>query len=228
MAAKPHVYATRALQEWLRAQGQLDIRVDGTVGPKTLAAVKEDGGDMSKLLLRSVEELRPKLTLRAATHSDPALEAQVRKQCERFGVAVKPVFAVIGHESNWNPKAKNASGAIGLMQLTRWPIAQWNVDHPEGPTYTRDDRYDVAINIEVGVWYLSFCAKEMGVSPASESPDDWALIYGAFNLGPGAMNLWRAGSYTHESLVDAWSGQSALLKQGGIDRYASNASTLFV
>jgi soluble lytic murein transglycosylase-like protein len=158
---------------------------------------------------------------------DLALEAKVRDECRRQGVAFAPVKALIGHESNWDHSARSGTGAEGLMQLTSWPVRQWNQDHPSGRQYALTDRFDIDINIRIGVWYLTYCANQMKVSASSGAAADWALIYGAYNLGPGAMKLLVSGDVSNAAVVKAWAGQSSFLKQGGVKRYIHNAQSLF-
>lgn len=219
-------HTTRALQEWLRASGY-NLVVDGVIGPKTRAAAAKDGGDIANLLIVEVDKLQPKLSLPVAKPRDEKLVELVRQECARQGVAFEGAERVIDHESRWDPNARSATGATGLMQLTRWPVAQYNLDAGDPMVYSNDDRSDVAANIRIGVWYLGYCARQMGVSPMSGSAADWALIYGAYNLGPGAMKLLVGGNYTHPDVVNAWRGQSEHLKQGGLTRYTRNAEALF-
>lgn len=220
--------ATRSLQEYLRSRGFVGVRVDGTFGPITASAAERDGSDLATMLVSHVQASTPRVTPRAAPVADQKVVAKVRAECRRQGVAYGPTAAIVAHESGWDHSARSPQGAVGLFQLTSWPIKQYNLDvNPRYP-FTMDDRFDIDVNIKVGVWYLKYCAKQMAVDPMSESPDDWARIYGAYNLGPGAMRFLLSGRYDHPVVRDAWAGQSALLKEGGIQRYESNARSLFV
>lgn len=220
--------ATRSLQEYLRSRGYASVRVDGAYGPKTAAAAAADSSELSTLLTSHVQSLAPRVIPRAAVVRSESVVEKVKAECARQGVAFDPVAAIVEHESRWDHSARSSTGAIGLFQLTSWPIRQYNQDVNPRVPFELDDRFDLAVNIRVGVWYIKYCASVMGVDPSGESADDWARIYGAYNLGPGAMKLLVAGRYDHKAVVSAWTTQSSLLKAGGIERYESNAKSLFV
>ncbi len=65
----------------------------------------------------------------------------------RYGLPLPYVLAVVRGESFFDPKAKSAKGAIGLMQVLPSTAADYGVK-PE-------DLFDPAINIDVGVHYLA-------------------------------------------------------------------------
>lgn len=226
MAAEKQKAATRALQEWLRASGASTLKVDGKLGTQTRAAAAAYSSPVTSAILAKVEELTPKVIARSSSPPRPELVSALKAACAKHGVSYARAADVVSHESRWNHSAVSSTGAVGLMQLTSWPIRQWNADGMS-PRLTLEDRYTLATNVDVGVWYLKWCAKFMNVSASSDDPGTWALIYGAYNLGPGAMRLLVGGNYSHREVVAAWQGQSALLKQGGIERYVSNAKTLF-
>lgn len=221
-------HTVRALQEWLRARGQTQVKVDGAYGSQTAAAAAAVDDQISSLLEEAVRASQPRVAVTTSTKRDPRIEALVRDECRKQGVAFEPVAAIIDHESRWNHSARSSTGAVGLFQLTSWPGRQYNLDVRPALPYSNDDRYDLEVNIFLGVWYIAYCARQMGVSPLSTSPDDWARIYGAYNLGPGTMTLLLRGQYDHDAVKQAWAVQSTALKQGGIANYEQNARSLFV
>ncbi|AAG00437.1 P5 muramidase [Pseudomonas phage phi13] len=244
MARAPAVSATRALQEWLQAQGvetvivngvARKLVVDGKMGNITSTAAKQDESPITKMIFDEIVRLSP-VAPRArvsfpSTSNDPdrsVMEQLVRDECAARNVAFERVTQLIDHESGWNhASAISPTGAVGLMQLTSWPIRQWNVDHAVGKQYEQDERYDLRSNIVVGVWYVRRCAEFIGEDPSSTDPMVWARIYGAYNLGPGTMKLLLAGDYQNSNVQSSWRVQSNALKAGGIERYVSNAKSLF-
>lgn len=117
--------ATRSLQEYLRSRGFVGVRVDGTFGPITASAAERDGSDLATMLVSHVQASTPRVTPRAAPVADQKVVAKVRAECRRQGVAYGPTAAIVAHESGWDHSARSPQGAVGLFQLTSWPIKQY-------------------------------------------------------------------------------------------------------
>src|SRR3954454_1146945 len=88
--------------------------------------------------------------------------------------ALSPDFvrAVIQAESAFNPRARSAKGAMGLMQLMPQTAAEYHVL----------DAYNPAENIRAGVAYLK--------SLMTRFHDDVSLALAAYNAGPGAVEKY--------------------------------------
>jgi soluble lytic murein transglycosylase len=92
------------------------------------------------------------------------------------------VAAVVYQESKFNTRAKSASGAIGLMQLTP-ETAHGIAIRTHGSAFHTQDLYDAEINIRYGEWYLKNLFDKYG----SER-----LVLAAYNAGQGNVDRWRA------------------------------------
>lgn len=161
----------------------------------------------------------------SAPNSPPRSEIveAISKYCTLFGVSEKLATTVAWTESKFDPTVVNASGAAGLFQITRWAISQ--VQQSYSKQYfpqPQGGRTDLAFNCMVGIGYLHWCAKWAGVNPLSDSPSDWAKVYGAYNLGPEAFRLWQQGAHSSDTVTKAWSNQAAFLKKGGVSKYLDN------
>ena len=91
----------------------------------------------------------------------------VRPACQRWGVPVAIVLAVLDVESHGYPGATSPAGARGYMQLM--PATAAIYQHP--PT----NPYDPESNIEGGVHLLADLWAKYG---------DWWAVFTAYNAGP--------------------------------------------
>ncbi len=103
--------------------------------------------------------------------ADPRYDPLIRKAAARHGVDVTLVRAVIQVESNYQPRARSAKGAKGLMQLMPATARQYGVSNP----------YDPASNIEAGIRHLK--------SLLDRFPLDLALA--AYNAGEAAVQRFQ-------------------------------------
>jgi soluble lytic murein transglycosylase-like protein len=98
-----------------------------------------------------------------------------------LGYHIEPalLFAIMRQESGFNPNAKSASGAMGVMQLM--PAT--------AHAMARDARMEMsaapAVSMALGQHYLE---RLMDMSAIS---DNLVYVIGAYNAGPGAMEGWQ-------------------------------------
>ncbi len=92
--------------------------------------------------------------------------ALINKYARQHGVDARLVWAVMRHESNFNPQAVSPKGAMGLMQLIPSTAALMGVTDP----------FDPEDNISGGVRYLKQCLARFNNNII------WALA--AYNAGP--------------------------------------------
>jgi TPR repeat protein len=99
--------------------------------------------------------------------------ALVNRYAPEYGVDPKLALAVIKLESNFNPSARSAKNAQGLMQLIPETAARFNVKRP----------FDPEQNMKGGLAYLRWLlAYFEGNVP---------LVVAAYNAGEGAVNRFR-------------------------------------
>jgi soluble lytic murein transglycosylase-like protein len=99
----------------------------------------------------------------------------------RGGFAVDPalVYALVKQESKFDPQARNASGATGLMQLMPGTAASIGGDQ------VRAQLTDPETNLALGQTYVSKLLKDPDID------GDLFLMAVAYNVGPGALTRWR-------------------------------------
>jgi hypothetical protein len=94
------------------------------------------------------------------------LEPAVKKYAAQHGVDEDLVWAVMSHESGFNPRAVSPKGAMGLMQLMPGTASLMGVTDP----------FDPDQNIAGGIKYLELCLSQFN--------QDIALALAAYNAGP--------------------------------------------
>ncbi len=97
----------------------------------------------------------------------------VREQAPHFEIDPQFVLAVIGTESNFNPKAKSPKNAQGLMQLIPETAQRFNVR----------DAYDPVQNIRGGLAYLRWLLAYFEGSVE--------LAAAGYNAGEGAVDRYK-------------------------------------
>jgi hypothetical protein len=102
----------------------------------------------------------------ASSESYRRLEALIKKYAALHGVDEELVWAVIRHESGFDPGAVSPKGAIGLMQLMPGTAALLGVKDP----------FNVEQNIQGGIRYLEMCLARFD--------QDVGLAVAAYNAGP--------------------------------------------
>ena len=104
----------------------------------------------------------------------------VEEKAAEYDVPLSVVYAVIRTESNFDPEAESWVGARGLMQITK-DSYEW-IDYYRGATgATWDDFYTPEVNVDYGVWLLSYHYDLFG---------EWGTVYAAYNAGPNAVKKW--------------------------------------
>jgi len=165
--------------------------------------------------------------------SSPAeVEAAVRAVARRLKIDPDFVVKVFTLESNLDPSAVSPTGAVGVAQLTMAAVRQFNESVRPPVPLTTGDRYNFDVNVLVGVWYLRWCAKAMGLPAAkiaNMSSSDRALVYGAYNLGVGALHdllKVEGGAAVTDRLERAFSAQAKTLIGGGYGSYLKRVEQL--
>ncbi len=97
------------------------------------------------------------------------------------------VYAFVRQESRFNPTAKSAVGARGLMQLMPG-TASFIASDRTLRWSKRADLYDPAFNLKLGQKYISMLLDDNKIN------GDLFLMAAAWNGGPGNLNKWRRGT----------------------------------
>jgi len=104
---------------------------------------------------------------------DCDLDLIIFRAGERAAVDPRLIHAVIQQESRYNPDAKSAVGAKGLMQLM-----------PDtGKRFHCSDLKDEQCNVEAGTKYLAWLLKRFN--------GDVSLTLAAYNAGEGAVDKYK-------------------------------------
>ncbi len=150
----------------------------------------------SMLSLASVGEM-PGLALRlggvAPGQDNDSVQFPIPEWTPRTGWQVDRalVFAFVRQESSFNPHAKSAKGAGGLMQLMPATV------QAIGGRHARDHMNDPETNLMLGQHYLA--------QLLSQDPVNGNLLYlaAAYNAGPGKLAQWinTAGRATNDPLL---------------------------
>jgi len=107
--------------------------------------------------------------------------AVIRAEAERNGLPPALVAAVIDRESGFDPDARSAPGAVGLMQVMP-ETARWIATRPEAPAAPPDRLDDPAVNIAYGTWYLRYLSARF--------PGDRVAALAAYNAGETHVAGW--------------------------------------
>ncbi len=109
-------------------------------------------------------EKKPARIVRSESYQ--RLETLIKKYAALHGVDEELVWAVMRHESGFDPRAVSPKGAMGLMQLMPGTAALLGVKDP----------FNVEQNIQGGIRYLEMCLALFD--------QDIGLAVAAYNAGP--------------------------------------------
>lgn len=108
----------------------------------------------------------------------------VTKYSKEYNVSDELIFAVIKTESNFDPDAESAVGAIGLMQIMPYTF-EWLQTYYDGEiTMDTDSLYDPETSIKYGTRFLAFLLDRY------DNCEETAVA--AYNAGFGAVDEWLA------------------------------------
>lgn len=113
---------------------------------------------------------------------------KIRLTARKYGVDEYLALALVQHESNFNPRAKSRTGAVGLFQLTGSAVRQLGVKKT----------YDVDKNIEYGTRYLKWCLQN------TDTVEE-ALV--AYNAGIGKLRDALADGIPIDSITEKKNGK---------------------
>jgi soluble lytic murein transglycosylase len=105
---------------------------------------------------------------------------EIETAAEYAGVDPKLVAALISVESKFNPVARSAKGARGLMQIM--PDTGYWVSEQKGISLREDDLDQPEINLQLGIWYLGYLFREFN--------GDRVLVLAAYNAGGEKVKGW--------------------------------------
>lgn len=110
---------------------------------------------------------------RANQLPEGGLGALIKKYARQHGVDARLVWAVMRHESGFNPQAVSPKGAMGLMQLIPSTAALMGVSDP----------FDPEQNINGGVRYLKLCLAKFN--------NNVVYALAAYNAGPDNVSKYQ-------------------------------------
>jgi len=110
----------------------------------------------------------------AGAHSGEEFRDLIWKTSLQHGVRPELVYAVAAVESNFDPRAQSAKGALGLMQLMPETATRFGVSDP----------FDPVENVVGGVRYLRYLLDLFG--------GDQRLALAAYNAGENAVQTTRS------------------------------------
>ena len=117
---------------------------------------------------------------------------------DSHGVPHLLAFAVMQTESRFNPGATSWAGARGLIQLM--PATAKGVAKKAGMQVDKNDLYDPATNLDLGMRYLAGLVDRYGGGPGAV-----ALAIPSYNAGAGAVDKWlgQRGNWDLDLFVEA-------------------------
>jgi soluble lytic murein transglycosylase-like protein len=156
MSVKSHRFEGDAIVVTLRSGGEM------TFDRSLIAKIGSDEVPYDEPSMAAAPSEEP-AELAGPTAYDPIIQ----RASTRHGVPERLVKAVIQVESAYQPRARSAKGAMGLMQLMPGTARQYQATNP----------YDPRSNIDAGVKYLRTLLDQF------ELP----LALAAYNAGEGAV-----------------------------------------
>ncbi len=101
---------------------------------------------------------------------------------DRQNVSPALLYAVAHQESHFNPLARSAAGAAGIMQLMP-TTAKWLAGRMNWSDFTPRMLYQPQKNVEMGAYFLHWLADYL--------PEDLYAQLAGYNGGPGNARRWR-------------------------------------
>jgi soluble lytic murein transglycosylase len=126
-----------------------------------------------------VVEAEPDVYLRARYPLE--YENVIRTHARNHDLDPALVAAVVYVESRFDPNARSAAGAIGLMQLLP-DTARGIALRTGGDRFVVADLRDPDINVRYGTWYLDHLRDRYGST---------SLALAAYHAGQGNVDHWR-------------------------------------
>ena len=118
----------------------------------------------------------------------------VRGHARTYGIDPALLAAVIYAESKFQPHARSASGAIGLMQLLP-STAEGIATRTGGSKFVPSDLDNPEINVRYGAWYLRHLRQHY-----AGLPDAMTLALAAYNAGMANVDEWARHTRPGQSL----------------------------
>jgi soluble lytic murein transglycosylase len=122
-----------------------------------------------------------------------------------YGIDPVLVRALIYEESYFDPNARSAAGAVGLMQVTPIIVREWTrvtgqqqlghafpkaLEHPSGDNALRMNNDELLnnpeINLHIGCWYLDQLMQRY-----SGWNDPLPVVLASYNAGPSNAMRWK-------------------------------------
>lgn len=108
-------------------------------------------------------------------------KTEIEAASKKYGVEKSLIYGVIKTESNFDPDAESAAGAVGLMQIMPDTFEWLQSYYKDENTYNFEDLKDPVINIDYGVELLSILSKRY---------ENEETMLCAYNGGPGNVDKW--------------------------------------
>lgn len=143
----------------------------------------------------------------------------IKQEAKRYGIDPYMAAGLIRQESVFNPNAISRVGARGLMQVM--PATGQQISRRQGGgAITAADLYNPAINIKLGMNYLSQMLGQFGRIEYAAA---------AYNAGPGRARAWIAerGGMDIEDWVEAIPFTETRGYVQGVLRYSANYRRLY-
>ena len=109
------------------------------------------------------------------------IKERAKFYAKKYNIPADLFLKLIEVESNFNPNAVSAKGAVGLCQLMPETAKKLGIENP----------YDIEQNLEGGAKYLSMLFKKY---------KDWKLAIAAYNAGETAVEKYRGVPPFQETL----------------------------
>ncbi|TYC56464.1 transporter substrate-binding domain-containing protein [Rhodobacterales bacterium] len=154
-----------------------------------------------------------------------ALETLFRKYSKTYSFDWLLVAAQSFQESRFNPKARNPSGAVGLMQIKPSTAAGT-------PINIKGVESDPEKNVHAGVKYLRFLADRYFGELSVDAPNQAFFALAAYNAGPSRFKRMRKQAIDSGYDPDKWFGNMEWIVARHIGRqpvdYVGNIYQYFV